>query len=226
MHELTASPFFAIPLCLVAYLAGNWLHKKTGSSLANPLAIAVLLIIAVLLLFRIPVDSFEAGSEFIQLLLLPATACLAVKVYTQRDILMQNLLPILAGCISGGVVSVFSVVFLGRLFQLDPSLTQSALPKSATTPIAVEGSALVRGIPSLTVALVLVTGLTGALLGPVFIKVLRLKRPLSAGVAFGASSHAVGTSEALKLGNKQGAASSVSIVVTGLVIYLLLLFMR
>lgn len=226
MNEIYASPFLGIGISVFAYLFGIWLHKKTNVPLVNPMAVSVCVVIFLLLVLRIPIEKYEDGTSFINVLLLPATVCLAVRVYSQRATLRKNSLVILSGCAVGAIVSVGSVLFFGKLFGLQDVLLQSSLPKSATTPIAMEISGLIGGIPSVTVALVVVTGITAALIGPILIKICRLKNSIATGVALGTSGHAIGTSEALKLGSDQGAVSGVSIVITGLSLFAILFFFQ
>lgn len=224
--EIFKSSFFAIPLILSTYSLGVWMHKKTNSPLVNPMVISMLAIILLLTVFGIPVEYFSEGASTISNLLIPATAVLAVKVYMEREKLMANFIPILVGCFAGAVTSIISVIMFSKLFGLDKILFLSSLPKSATTPIALEVSAMVGGIPSLTVALVVVTGIFGAVAGPVIIKLFHMKSHVCLGVAYGSASHAIGTSQALKISNDTGASSSVSIVITGMFIYLILFIMQ
>ena len=146
----------------------------------------------------------------------PATASLAVSIYRQLPLLKKNLLPVLAGCGTGSLASMGSVWLLCRLFRLDEALTASLLPKSVTTPIAIEIASQYGGIPSITVAIVVLTGILGAAAAPALIRLFRIRNPVEAGLAIGTCSHAVGTSKALELGEAEGAMSSIAIGVSGL----------
>ena len=217
MAELLASPFFGIALSILAYWVGTVLQKKTGLVVCNPLIIAIVLVSGVLLLFRIPYEAYYAGGEIINMFLAPATACLAVSVYSKLSLLRRCWLPILVGCVMGSLASMGSVLLLCRLFGLDQALTASLLPKSVTTPIAVSISGSHGGIPSITVVAVILTGILGSVLSPVLIKLFRVREPLTAGLAIGACSHAVGTARALELGETQGAMSGLAIGICGIV---------
>ena len=221
MTELTASPFFGIALSILAYWVGVRLQKKTGLVVCNPLIIAIVLVSGVLLLFRIPYESYNAGGSIINLFLAPATACLAVSVYSKLSLLKACWLPILVGCVAGSVSSMGSVLILCRLFGLDQALTASLLPKSVTTPIAVSISGSLGGMPSITVVAVILTGILGSVLSPFLIKLFRVKDPVAAGLAIGACSHAVGTARALELGETQGAMSGLAIGICGIVTVLI-----
>lgn len=221
MTELTASPFFGIALSILAYWVGVRLQKKTGLVICNPLIIAIVLVSGVLLLFRIPYESYNAGGSIINLFLAPATACLAVSVYSKLSLLKACWLPILVGCVAGSVSSMGSVLILCRLFGLDQALTASLLPKSVTTPIAVSISDSLGGMPSITVVAVILTGILGSVLSPFLIKLFRVKDPVAAGLAIGSCSHAVGTARALELGETQGAMSGLAIGICGIVTVLI-----
>ena len=216
MDTLFRSPLFGIMLSILAYGLGVLINRKTRCAAANPLLIAILLVIGVLVAFRIPLESYQRGGDFIALCLAPATASLAVSIYRQLPLLKKNLLPVLAGCGTGSLASMGSVWLLCRLFRLDEALTASLLPKSVTTPIAIEIASQYGGIPSITVAIVVLTGILGAAAAPALIRLFHIRNPVEAGLAIGTCSHAVGTSKALELGEAEGAMSSIAIGVSGL----------
>lgn len=217
MAEWTNSPFFGVALSVAAFWIGVKLQKKTGLVVCNPLLVAVTLVVGVLLLLRIPYEHYNQGGSLINLFLSPATACLAVAIYSKARLLKENWLPILVGCTVGSLVSMGSILGLCRLFGLDEVMTVSLLPKSVTTPIAVSVSQAHGGIPSITVVAVLLTGIMGSILAPLLIRLFRVKDPVAAGLSIGACSHAVGTSRALELGETEGAMSGLAIGVCGLV---------
>ncbi len=215
MSEVVQSPLFGIVLSIFAYEAGVWINKKTHCAAANPLLIAILLVIGVLELFRIPLESFQKGGNFIALFLAPATASLAISIYGQFALLKKNLLPVLVGCAAGSLTSMGSVWLLCRAFRLDEAITASLIPKSVTTPIAIEIAAQHGGIVPITVAMVVITGILGAVAAPLLIRLFRIESPVEAGLAIGTASHAVGTSKALEIGEAEGAMSSIAIGVSG-----------
>lgn len=226
MKEVFSSPFFGIVLCILAYELGVWCNRKLKSPLANPLLIAIALVIGVLKLFQIPLQAFNQGGDIISLFLAPATASLALSIYSQYDKLKANLLPILIGCGAGSAVSMASVYGMCRLFRLDEKLTISMLPKSVTTPIAMELTSQSGGIVPVTVAAVVVTGIIGAMLVPTLIKLFHIRSRVAAGVAIGTSSHALGTTKAVELGEVEGAMSGIAIGVAGLMTVLFSLLIR
>ena len=193
--------------------------------LCNPLLIAVLLVSAVLLVCRIPYESYNQGGAIINMFLAPATACLAVSIYTQINLLKENWLPILVGCTAGSITSMGSIYLMCRLFRLDEAVSASLIPKSVTTPIAVSISENLGGIQDITVVAVIITGILGSILAPVLIKLFRVKDPVAAGLAIGACSHAVGTSKALELGETEGAMSGLAIGICGILTVIFSLFL-
>ena len=210
MKEIVfASPFFGITLSIVAYSIGVWLNKKTKLAILNPLLISYVIIIPMLILLDIPLEWYENGGEIINMFLSPATAVLAITVYRQRKLLKDHILSVLAGSIAGS------------LLVLPEEITVSMLPKSITTPMAIAVSESLGGIEAVTVLAVIITGISGNILGPILIKVFRVKNEIAQGMALGAASHAVGTSKAIELGEVQGALSSIALVMSGIITVIL-----
>ena len=212
MSELWASPYFGIALSILAFWAGEKLQKKLKSPFCNPLLFAILVIVMI----DIPYESYNEGGAVINMFLAPATACLAVSIYTKIQLLKENAIPILVGCTVGSLSSMGSVYVLCRLFGLDEAMTASLLPKSITTPIAVEVCQTHGGIVPVTVIVVIFTGILGSIMAPFLIRLFRVKNPVTAGLAIGACSHAIGTSKALELGETEGAMSGLAIGVCGI----------
>lgn len=225
MLELCESPFFGIALSVAAFWIGEKIQKKTGFVICNPLIIAIVLIIGVLLIFKIPYESYNQGGAIINMFLAPATACLAVSIYTKIDILKKNWLPILVGCTAGSLTSMLSVYGLCRLLGLDEQMTASLIPKSVTTPIAVSISGSHSGIVPVTVIAVIFTGILGSILAPYLIRLFRVDDPMAAGLSIGACSHAVGTSKAIELGETEGAMSGLAIGICGILTVIFSLFL-
>lgn len=225
MRELCASPFFGIALSVIAFWIGIKIQKKTGLVACNPLIIAIVLVIGVLLVFDIPYEAYNEGGSIINMFLAPATACLAVSIYTKMELLKKNWLPILVGCSVGSLTSMGSVLLLCRLFGLDEAMTASLLPKSVTTPIAVSISGSHNGLVPITVVAVILTGILGSILAPSLIKWFRVDDEMTAGLAIGACSHVVGTSKAVELGETQGAMSGLAIGVCGILTVVFSMFL-
>lgn len=224
MNTIFESQFFSIILCVFTYLFGVWIHRKTKSPLANPLLISIILTIIVLRVLGISFDTFNEGASFITLFLAPATASLALSIYGKWNVLKKHYLPILAGTIVGSLVSMGSVLFFCKIFGISKELTASLLPKSVTTPIAMEISLSHGGIPAVTVAIVIFTGILGAIFSPMMIKLFKVKDPIAQGVAIGTCSHAVGTAKAIELGEIQGAMSGIAIGMAGIATVIIAIF--
>lgn len=209
-------PLLALALTFGAYQFGLWCQKKWKTPLLNPILIAVILMIGILLVTGIPNETYQAGMTGITWLLTPATVCLALPLYRQVQTLKKNLPAILAGITAGTVVSLVFIGILCRVLELDRVFTVSLLPKSITTAMGMVLSENSGGIGSLTAAAIIVTGILGSLFGTILCKLLKITDPVAQGVAFGTASHVVGTSRANEVGPLQGAVSSLSLAVAGI----------
>ena len=216
MSELWASPYFGIALSILAFWAGEKLQKKLKSPFCNPLLIAILIIVIILLVFDIPYDSYNEGGAVINMFLAPATACLAVSIYTKLQLLKENAIPILVGCTAGSLSSMGSVYVLCKLFGLDEAMTASLLPKSITTAIGMGVSEELNGIVTITVAVIIITGVVGNVLADFVYKLFHVTHPVAKGVGLGTSAHAIGTAKALEMGEIEGAMGGLSIAVAGI----------
>ncbi len=226
MSEWLSSPFFGISLSIAAYAIGVLIQSKLNTPFANPLLIAIMLVIAFLNIFSISYEDFNMGGQIITMLLIPATVVLSISVYNQLDILKKNWLPVIVGCLAGSIASIISVWLLCRVFGLDDKMTISILPKSVTTPIAVGLSEQYGGIASVTVTSVIITGIFGTVFSPQLIRLFNVKNAVAAGVAIGTCSHVGGTTRAIELGETQGAMSSISIGITGLISTFIMMFIK
>ena len=225
MEALTSTPLLGLTLTAAAFALARWFQKKTGWVLANPTVVSAAVIIALLLLLDIPYDDYARGGDFVNLMLSPVTAILALGIYNQRDILKKNFIPVLVGCTVGCAVSMGSVLLLCRLFGLDQAVTAAMLPKSCTTAIAVGIAEAKGGVVAIAVACVIIAGTVGAVGAPAFIKWFHVTDPVAQGLAIGACSHALGTTKAREIGELQGAMSSIAIGICGLLAVLFSLFL-
>lgn len=224
MSEVFASPLFSVFICIVAFELGIYIQKKTKMAACNPLLIAIATVIIILKLLQIPIESFNQGAAIINLFLAPATVVLAIPMYTYFQVLKQNLVPILIGTFVGAFTSMASVFLFAKMLGLNNQMIMSILPKSVTTPIAIEVSIQKGGIAAITVAVVVVTGIIGAVIAPALIQLFKLDHGVARGLAIGACSHALGTTKAIELGELEGAMSGIAIGVTGIFTVILSLF--
>ena len=218
---LTSLPMFSLVLTFCAFQVGAWCQKKTGSAIFNPILVGSILVIGVLLITGIDPEVYDKGTQGISWMLTPATVCLALPLYQQIKILKSDLPAILAGIIAGTVTSIVCVFFMCKLFCLNYELTVSLLPKSITTAIGAVLSSQNGGNPTVTSVVIIITGVFGNLIGSAFAKILKLKDPVSQGVAFGTSSHLGGTAKANELHPITGAVSTLSLVVAGILVAVL-----
>lgn len=213
---LNTSAVWGTVLTLAAFALGTFLHRKTNAAWCNPLLWGSIFVIIVLSVLKIPYPDYKGSASVLSYLLFPATVSLAVPLYEQWELLKKNILAILAGIAAGVVTSVGSILLLAWLFRLDIASAVSLLPKSVTTAIGVDVSTELGGIPALTTAVIILTGIIGNLLAVSLCKLLRITNPIAKGIAIGTSSHAIGTSKALEIGQVEGAMSSLSIGVAGI----------
>ena len=213
---LQSISLFPLMLTFGTYQVGAWCQRKTKSPLCNPLLIATVLSIGVLLLTDFDLKVYQSSSAWITWLLTPATVSLAVPLYNQLKEFKKDLGAIIAGIAAGTVASLGFIGFVCVLLKLDRSLTVSMLPKSITTAIGLVLSEQSGGIPALTSAVIVITGILGNLFGSFLCKILRITDPIAQGVGFGTASHVVGTSRATELDPLAGAVSSLSLAVAGI----------
>ena len=204
-------------LSLLAYFLGMYLKRKTGWGFMNPLLIAIVLVIAVLLCARIDYDTYNASANYISGFLTPATVSLAVPLYQQLDRLKQNIKAILVSILAGCIASMGSVFALSLLFGFTHEQYVTFLPKSITTAIGMGVAQELGGITAITVAVIIVTGIFGNIIGEALCKALKITDPIATGLALGTSAHAIGTARAMELGETQGAMSSLAIVTSGII---------
>lgn len=211
------SAFFSLFVSLFAYQIGLYLKKRTGFALFNPLLIAVLLVILLLSLLDIEYESYQKGTTILSMLLTPATICLAVPLYEQVHLLKKHFAAVLTGVISGAIGSMASVAVLSILFNLSHTHYVTLLPKSITTAIGMDISQEFGGIVTITVTVIIITGIIGNVLAQPLCKLFHIHHPIAKGIAIGSSSHAIGTVKAMEMGEIEGAMSSLAIVVSGII---------
>lgn len=210
------SVYFGVAVSLVGYVIGVQLKKKFKLAVLNPLMISIIFVVGVVLLFKLDYPSYKKQAEILNYLLTPATIALAIPLYQQLSLLRKNLLAVICGIISGVFASMSSVLAMSVLFSLSHEDFVTLLPKSITTAIGMGVSEELGGIQTITVAVIIVTGVLGNVIGEGVCKLFRITEPISRGLALGTSAHAIGTAKALEMGEIEGAMSSLSIAVAGL----------
>ena len=217
MSEFVCIKIFPVALTLLAFFAAQRLQQKLKSPLLNPIVVSVLIVICVIFATGLPIRVYKTNMDALAWLLTPATVSLAVPMYGQFQQLKKNLPAIAAGVAGGAVSCLVLVLALCAVFGFSRILTLSLLPKSITTAIGVVLSEMAGGMPGITTAAIIFTGIFANILGPVFCRLFRITDPIAQGVAFGTSGHVIGTAKANELSPLTGAVSSLSLVVAGLI---------
>lgn len=214
---LEDSIFFGLTLSFLSYFLGDFLQKKFKSQIFNPLLISIVISISVLTIFNIDYDSYYNGAKYISYLLTPATVALAIPLYEQLNTLKKNYKAIIAGILSGVLTSLSFILVMALIFNFSHAEYVTFLPKSISTAIGMDVSSELGGYVSVTVAIIVITGIIGNVAGSGILKIFRITSPIAKGIALGTSSHAMGTAKAMELGEVEGALSSLSIVVAGII---------
>ena len=210
-----SNPISGMLLTIVCYWLGQMIYDKTQWTVLQPVLTSSTVIIFYLIYAKIPYDVYYNQNTVLNYILPLTAVVLAVPLYRNLDVLKKHAIPIIAGIVSGTVATMAAIVLIGKLMGTDESILISMLPKSATNPIAIEVSAMIGGIPSLTVSLVVITGIFGGVLGPEILKLMRVKNEVARGIALGSMSHAIGTARAFKEGELEGSMSSLAMAIAG-----------
>ncbi len=217
MSEFTETSMFAgVTVSLLAYIIGALLKKKFKLAIFNPLLISIVLTIIMLVIADIDYDVYAQGADYLSWFLTPATVCLAIPLYEQWELLKHNVKAVMLGITAGVLTSLTTVLVLSLIMHLSHEEYVTLLPKSITTAIGMGVSEELGGYVTITVAVIIVTGVIGNIFGELICKIFRITEPISKGIAFGSASHAIGTAKAMELGDVEGAMSSLSIAVSGI----------
>lgn len=215
MDFVQNSVFFGVALSLVSYGVGSLLQKRFKAALFNPLLISIILTMLILTVFGIDYDYYYSGAKYLSYFLTPATVCLAVPLYEKLELLKKNGKAVMLGILSGVITTLLCVLAIALVFELSHKEYVTLLPKSITTAIGMGVAQELGGYVTLTVAVIIITGLVGNICAPAVCRMCRITDPIAKGVAIGTSSHAIGTAKALQMGQIEGAVSGLSIAVSG-----------
>ena len=207
--------YFGIVLSLLSYWIAVQIRKKFPYPLLNPLLMSAIFSITVFVILDIDFVTYNQGAKMITFLLTPSTVCLAVPLYKQSQILKKHLDAILVSLFAGCLSGMISILLLCLLMKADHVLLFSLLPKSITTAIAIGVSELIGGNSTITVGMVIITGIFGAMIAKTVCHFFHITHPVAVGLAIGNSAHAIGTAKAIEFGEIEGAMSSLSIVIAG-----------
>ena len=220
---LSASPLLHLTLTLVAFQIGNWVYRKGRlNPILNPVLIAVVLVVSVLIVTATPYETYFEGAQFVHFLLGPATVSLAIPLYRQFAKVRQSAPALLASVLTGSLVASLSAIGIGYLLGASPDTLISLAPKSVTAPVAMGISEQLGGLPSLTAVLVILTGIFGAMVGPLVLNLIRVRNWAARGLAMGTASHGVGTARALQVNEVAGAFAGLAMGLNALATAILL----
>lgn len=210
------SAFAGVTISLLAYAVGSYLKKKFKLGFFNPLLISIIITIIVLVWADIDYDTYNEGAKYLSWFLTPATVCLAIPLYEQLTLLKKHFLAVMLGILSGVLTSLLTVFVLAKLMNLSHQEYVTLLPKSITTAIGMGVSEELGGYVTITVAVIVITGVLGNIFAELICKIFRITEPIAKGLAIGSAAHAIGTAKAMEMGEVEGAMSSLSIAVAGI----------
>lgn len=213
---LQESVFFGVLISIFTYEMGALLKKKFKLSLFNPLLISIVATMLVLLVFHIDYDIYYDGAKYLSYLLTPATVCLAIPLYEQLELLKNQWRAVFLGIVSGVLTSLGGIFAMAVMFGLSHKEYVTLLPKSITTAIGMGISEELGGYVAITVAVIIITGVLGNMIAEAVCRLFKIEDPIAKGIAIGTAAHAVGTTKAMEIGEVEGAMSSLSIAVAGL----------
>lgn len=213
--------YFLIALTFIVFYLAKLLQKKTGLVILNPILVTMILLISFLEVSDIDYETYYEGGKFIEFWLKPAVVALGVPLYLQLESIKKQLVPILVSQLVGCVVGIVSVVLIAKYMGASTPVVVSLAAKSVTTPIAMEVTQALGGIPALTAAIVVCVGIFGALFGFKVLTWGKVGSPIAQGLSMGTASHAVGTSAAMEVSGKYGAFASLGLTINGILTALL-----
>ena len=216
MRTIITNEYFMLARTFGVFFAAKTIQRRLGWVLFNPILIAIAIIIFFLLVMDIPYEKYHEGAKMIEFWLKPAVVALGVPLYLQLSSIKQQFLPILASQLMGCIAGIVSVVVISKLLGASDVVIMSLASKSVTTPIAMEVTQVLGGIPSLTAAIVVITGLIGAIIGFKTLSVSHVNNPMALGLSMGAASHALGTSAAMDRDQFVGAYASLGLTLNGI----------
>jgi predicted murein hydrolase (TIGR00659 family) len=220
---LSASPLLFLTLTLAAFQAGSWVYERSGHKpFLNPVMTAVVLLVAILTLTQTPYPVYFEGAQFVHFLLGPATVALAIPLYRQFERVRRSALALVVSLLCGSLTAIGTAVGLGWLLGASRETLLSLAPKSVTAPVAMGITEQLGGLPSLTAVLVILTGILGAVIGPMVLNLLRIRDWRARGLAMGTASHGIGTARALQVNELAGAFSGLAMGLNALATAILL----
>ena len=217
MNEVITSPIFGIMVSILAYLMGMLIFRRFPHPITTPLLLATFFIITFLKISNISYTDYYVGGSYLNMLIVPSTVALGIPLYRSFHLMKHHIRSILSGILIACIVNTTFTALIAKAFGIKYLLAVSLFPKSVTTAMAVGIIDKMGGITSVTLVVVVITGILTSVLGPVFLKLLKIDDPVAIGLSLGGTGHAIGTGTALKYGHVEGAMAGLAIGVTGIV---------
>ena len=216
MHSFFQTEIFALSFTFLVFYLAQQLQLKLKLIILNPILVSIVVIIAFLTIFKIDYTAYHEGAKLIQFFLKPAVVALGVPLFMQLEKIKKQAVQIILSQLAGCIVGIVSVVLVAKWLGASKTVILSLAPKSVTTPIAIEVSHVIGGIPPLTAAVVIVVGIFGAIFGYTFMKWLHINNPIAQGLSMGTAAHAVGASKSMEISPTYGAYSSLGLIANGI----------
>ena len=217
MNEVITSPIFGIMVSILAYLMGMLIFRRFPHPITTPLHLATFFIITFLKISNISYTDYYVGGSYLNMLIVPSTVALGIPLYRSFHLMKHHIRSILSGILIACIVNTTFTALIAKAFGIKYLLAVSLFPKSVTTAMAVGIIDKMGGITTVTLVVVVITGILTSVLGPVFLKLLKIDDPVAIGLSLGGTGHAIGTGTALKYGHVEGAMAGLAIGVTGIV---------
>ncbi len=214
--DFLSNTYFLLAITFAVYAISQIVQMRTQMSFLNPILISAIVIIAYLKLTDVSIESYNEGGKYIEFWLKPTIVALGVPLYKQLSTIKKQLMPLILSELAGCVVGVISVVLVARLLGATQEVVMSLAAKSVTTPIAMEVTKTVGGIPSLTAAVVICVGIFGGMTGFRVMRLTHIGSPIAQGLSLGTAAHAMGTSRAMDVSDKYGAFASLGLTINGI----------
>lgn len=216
MNEVITNPIFGIMLSILAYLMGMLIFRRFPHPITTPLLLATLFIILFLKMTKISYTDYYIGGSYLNMLILPSTVALGIPLYRSFHLMKHHIRSILLGIFTACIVNTTFTALVAKTFGIKYFLAISLFPKSVTTAMAVGITDKMSGMTTVTLVVVVITGILTSVLGPVFLKLLKIDDPVAVGLSLGGTGHAIGTGTALKYGHVEGAMAGLAIGITGI----------
>lgn len=214
--KLISEPYVLLSITVGVYWLTKYLQDKTNLVILNPILITIVAVIAVLKSWGISYETYHEAGVYIEFFLKPSIVALGVPLYLQLSKIKKQVIPIVISQLVGSVVGIVSGVLIAKWLGASEVVILSIAPKSVTTPLAIDISKTVGGIPSLTASMVIIVGLFGSIVGFKILKIFKVKNPISKSLSMGTASHGIGTAEAMAISGRFGAYSSMGLILNGL----------